>query len=246
MVFDLDGTLAPAKDRPTSRMAELFVKLLKYYRIGIISGASFEQFKEKFLSHLEGMNDTLYSRMLLLPTTGSVIYNYRNGQWYIVEENFIPDEERNKIINVLDKAIDEFNVLRDPSFVNQIEDRRSQVTFSGCGQKATTQQRATFDPDGSLRKKMRTWIAERVPDYDVRIGGSTSIDVTKKDMNKATAVRRIIDLWDLRKSEVLFIGDAIYPDGNDYSVLLSGLMTKLVRNELETESWLENLLFAKT
>jgi HAD superfamily hydrolase (TIGR01484 family) len=244
LIFDLDGTLAPAKDRPTVRMAELFVEILKYYRVGIISGASFDQFKGKFLNHLEGLNDRLYSNLLLLPTTGSVIYAHRNGQWYIKEENFIADDERERIIEILNQAITEFGITRDATFVKQIDDRRSQVTFSGCGQNATAEQRATFDPDGKLRIKMRNWIAEKLPNYDIRIGGSTSIDITKKDLNKATAVKRIIDLWDLRKSEVLFLGDAIYPDGNDYSVLKAGLITKLVRDEIETESWLENLLLS--
>jgi HAD superfamily hydrolase (TIGR01484 family) len=244
LVFDLDGTLAPAKDRPTDRMAELFVKLLDYYRVGIISGASFDQFTQKFLSHLRGINERLYSRMLLLPTTGAVIYARRNGRWHIVEENFIPEAERKKIIEVLDQTIGESGIARDASFVNQIDDRKSQVTFSGCGQKATEEQREKFDPDGILRNKMRDLLVKKLPDYDVRVAGSTSIDITKKNLNKATAMKRIIDLWDLRKSEVLFIGDAIFPGGNDYSVLEAGLIAKFVPNEIETESWLENLLLS--
>ena len=245
LMFDLDGTLAPARNHPSKQMAKLFMELLNYYRIAIISGASYEQFHAKFLNHLPGTNHDLFSRLLLLPTTGSVIYRHRNGDWKIVEENFIGEKERKKIIRLLNQAITKFKIKKLPEAARQIDDRKSQVTLSGCGQAATDEQRAKFDPKGKLRQRIQEWLLPQLPEYDIKIGGATSIDVTAKHLNKAYAIDRVTKIWALNPFEILFIGDAIYPNGNDYSVLQAGIMSKFVRDEEETENWLTNFLFSK-
>ncbi len=244
IAFDMDGTLAPAKDRPSDVMAELFVRLLGKFRIAIISGASYEQFQEKFLGYLPNLTSKLSANLLLLPTTGSVIYAFRNT-WAILEEHYLSDEERKHIIAVLKECIENFKIPQSENFVRQIDDRRSQVTFSGCGQDTTEElkeMRAKFDPSGELRQKMVEYLEPKLPNHEIRSAGSTSIDITRKNLDKAFGIRRVLDIWDLRKNEIIYIGDAVEPTGNDYAVLKAGILTKFVKNHIDTETWILNLL----
>jgi len=48
------------------------------------------------------------------------------------------------------------------------------------------------------------------------MGGATSIDVTKPGIDKAYGVRKLRDILGISLKEMIFIGDALFPGGNDY------------------------------
>jgi HAD superfamily hydrolase (TIGR01484 family) len=62
-----------------------------------------------------------------------------------------------------------------------------------------------------------------LPEFEVRIGGTTSIDVTKKGIDKAFGVLRIIERLHIDKEDVVFVGDALFEGGNDYAVKSLGI-----------------------
>ena len=59
---------------------------------------------------------------------------------------------------------------------------------------------------------------KELPDLSVNIGGSTSIDVTRKGVDKAYGIEKLAEASGIAKSEMLFMGDAVYPGGNDWPV----------------------------
>ena len=54
------------------------------------------------------------------------------------------------------------------------------------------------------------------------MGGATSIDVTKPGIDKAYGIRKLRDILGIEIEEMIFIGDALFPGGNDYPARGSG------------------------
>jgi len=61
------------------------------------------------------------------------------------------------------------------------------VTFSALGQQAPLAEKEKWDPDFTKRKKITAILKKLIPEFSVRMGGATSIDVTKPGMTKLTA-----------------------------------------------------------
>ena len=67
------------------------------------------------------------------------------------------------------------------------------------------------------------------------MGGATSIDVTKPGIDKAYGIRKLRDILGISLSEMLFIGDALFPGGNDYPAKEAGVVSLPVRGPSETK-----------
>ena len=73
----------------------------------------------------------------------------------------------------------------------------------------------------------------------------TSVDVTRKGMDKAYAVRKILSYWKCEPKDVLYVGDALYPGGNDELAATVGEPTYKVKDPIETEKLLRELIEGK-
>ena len=67
------------------------------------------------------------------------------------------------------------------------------------------------------------------------MGGATSIDITQKGVDKAYGLKKLRDTSWIPLEQMMFIGDAIFPGGNDYSVKELGLETVHVKDPDGTE-----------
>src|SRR3546814_15480572 len=65
---------------------------------------------------------------------------------------------------------------------------------------------------------------------DLNLGGATSVDVTHEGVDKAWGLRRLAEHSGVAQEDMLFIGDAIFPGGNDYPAQAMGLDTVCVRD----------------
>jgi hypothetical protein len=92
-----------------------------------------------------------------------------------------------------------------------------------------------FDPNRKKRERIKAMLDPELPEVSILINGTSSIDILPKGFNKAVGLTRYLDKIGFNKSDVLFIGDGIFPGGNDYSVLEAGFETIAVKNPLETE-----------
>ncbi len=98
----------------------------------------------------------------------------------------------------------------------EIEDRGSQITFSALGQQAPNKEKEKWDPDFTKRKKIKVFLDNLIPEFSVRLGGETSIDITKPGIDKAYGIKKLRDTLGIAIHEMIFIGDALFPGGNDY------------------------------
>ena len=89
---------------------------------------------------------------------------------------------------------------------------------------------------------MRAYVAARLPDLEVRVGGTTSIDVTREGIDKAYGMRKLMAALDLTSDDILFFGDKLDEGGNDFPVKSTGIDTIAVGNWEDTALALEAII----
>lgn len=241
IVCDLDGTLAPSKSSLQPEMAELIVSILAKYKMAVITGGSYEQFNKQFISNLPSTD--LIKNLYLFPTNGSSCYVSDDSKGFkmLYSEN-LSQNEKDEIFNALNKVISESDLDLSNPFGEIIEDRGSQISFSGRGQLAPLEIKTKWDPDQAKRKVLVQQLIGLIPNYEIRIGGSTTIDITRKGINKAYAIGKILEIMGLKKEELIFIGDALYEGGNDSTVIETGVECRSVNDPSDTMVILRGLL----
>jgi phosphomannomutase len=243
VAFDLDDTLTVSKAEIEPRMADLLARLLERVDVCIISGGRFEQFELQVLKHLP-IDTAQRTRLHLMPTCGTRYYRWRDTGWrQVYAEDFSPAEKR-RVAGALRAAAQELGLWETTAWGEIIEDRGSQVTYSALGQAAPPEAKYAWDPDGSKKRRLRDRVAAELPDLEVRSGGSTSIDVTRKGIDKAYGMRKLIAYLDLSPERILFIGDRLEEGGNDYPVKATGIGCLAVDGWPETADTIERLLTA--
>jgi phosphomannomutase len=241
IAFDLDNTLAESKSPITEQMADLLNDLLEKFQVCVISGGKFEQFEKQVLNKLRAAPRTL-AALHIMPTCGTRYFRFDADAkvWQKVYAEDLTTEQRAKIVAALDKGADALGYRATKLWGAQIEDRGSQVTFSALGQDAPVASKQAWDPDGTKKQKLRDYVAKVIPEFEVRVGGSTSIDVTKPGIDKAYGIKKLIELLVVAKKDVLFVGDRLSKGGNDYPVKAMGV------DCLEVSRWQDTALVIQT
>jgi phosphomannomutase len=232
VVFDLDGTLAESKSSLDAEMSALLHELLGIVKVAVISGGDWPQFETQLLSNLP--HDERLANLSLLPTCGTKFFQYAGDWKKLYEEDFSADEKK-KIIDSLNKAIGVAGFKVEKTWGEAIEDRGSQITFSALGQQAPLEAKEKWDPDYAKRKKIKAILDTFIPEFSVRMGGATSIDITKPGIDKAYGIRKLRDLLGISLEEMIFIGDALFVGGNDYPAKEAGVVSISVRGPNETK-----------
>ncbi|MDN3580871.1 HAD-IIB family hydrolase [Mucilaginibacter flavus] len=240
IVFDLDGTLAESKAAIDKEMAHLFSGLLEVAKVAIISGGDWPQFEKQVIAHLP--KDAKLSRLSILPTCGTKYYQYKNARWKkIYSEDFTANEKK-KIIDSLNQAVEKSGFKADKTWGDQIEDRDSQITFSALGQKAPLEPKKAWDPDFKKRKKIKVILDKLIPEFAVHLGGATSIDITKPGIDKAYGMYKLRDTLKIKIKQMLFMGDALFDGGNDQPARTTGGDCIQVRDPQETKRVIESVI----
>ena len=244
IAFDLDGTLAPSKSPLPDRMAAALNKLLDKYQVCVISGGKFEQFEKQLLANLKADPEKL-SNLHIMPTCGTryLRYEEKSQEWRTIYAEDFNEKQKERIISTLNKVIDELGYREERTWGETIEDRGSQITFSALGQDIVdvlgqkgVGMKEAWDPDNFKKNHIRDTVAPLLSEFEVRVGGVTSIDITKPGIDKAYGMQKLLDLLSISKKDVLFIGDRLTEGGNDYPVKAMGV------DCMEISSWQETAL----
>jgi HAD superfamily hydrolase (TIGR01484 family) len=239
IVFDLDGTLAESKSSLDAEMAALLSALLGIVKVAVISGGNWPQFEKQLLSNLP--HDERLMNLSLLPTCGTKFYRYEGDWKKIYSEDFTGDEKE-KIVSALKKALGSAGFKIEKTWGEAIEDRGSQITFSALGQQAPIEEKKKWDPAFTKRKKMKALLDKLIPEFSVRLGGTTSVDVTKPGIDKAYGIRKLRDTLGIAIQEMIFVGDALFPGGNDYPAKEAGAVSIQVKDPSVTKRVIEAIV----
>jgi len=229
---DLDGTLTPSKSVMEPEMVKTLSSWLSHHRFAIISGGEHLQFEKQVISHLP--EDTRLENLFLFPTNGAACYRFQNDRWNEVYNEKLTEDEQNTIAEAIEEAVIKSGIVIENKYGNQIGFRGGQVTFSALGQDAPLSEKAVWDADQEKRKTIVSSLTPLLPHFQISIGGTTSIDVTKKGIDKAYALEKMKVLLSVDNDHVLFLGDALFPGGNDYPAERTGVTCKKVSGPEET------------
>ncbi|OYX37350.1 HAD family hydrolase [Candidatus Saccharibacteria bacterium 32-50-10] len=233
IAFDLDDTLAITKSEISDRMSVLLGRLLEKYDVCVITGGRFEQIEKQVVKRLD-VPEHLLGKLHLMPTCGTRYYRYDelDHKWVMQYAEDLTKEQKQKIVKVLETVAKDMGIWCDSPAGEIIEDRFSQITMSALGQQATPEDKyAWAEKYKDVRPVYRDKVAELLPDLEVRIGGTTSTDITLPGIDKAYGMQKLIEAIDISKDEILFFGDKLQEGGNDFPVRAMGI------DSIAVEGW---------
>ena len=240
-MFDVDDTICESTKPITQGMASALNSLIdKGFLLVFTSGSKLDQIYNQ-------LHPTLNNQYWIIGTSGSACEFVDRGIRKPMFKSEIPKEDRDKILSVLEDLVDKFNIQTMTTKEDQIQDRICQVTLSCLGRTAPHGAKITFDPDKSRRKIWVDYIKTQIgPEYNINMGGTTSIDITPIGTDKATGAEKWFEATRFNKNQAIFFGDQLDDGGND--AVMKRLMDCLkVRNPTDTLNILEymDILFYK-
>ncbi|TFC55032.1 HAD-IIB family hydrolase [Cryobacterium sp. TMT2-15-1] len=242
VAFDLDDTLAASKSPLDPRMAELMVSLLGVVDVCVISGGQIAQFHMQLIDNLDTVNEDILSRLHLMPTCGTQYYRHADGAWNQIYAEYLTDAEKTDALRAVEISARSLGYWESDTWGPILEDRGSQITFSALGQAAPVAAKAAWDPTGEKKNTLREAVQGLLPDLEVRSGGSTSVDITRRGIDKAYGMLKLAALTGVPLDDMLFVGDRLDENGNDYPVKVLGVECVAVEGWEDTAAFLETLI----
>ena len=242
VAFDLDDTLAPSKSAIDARIGDLLVALAERVEVAIISGGQLAQFTAQVVDRLPASAGSILPHVHLLPTCGTQYYRLGADGVETVYARTLSDDQKQRALTAVEEEARRLGLWEAQTWGDILEDRGSQITFSALGQTAPVEAKSAWDPTGAKKAALRDAVAARVPDLEVRSGGSTSVDITERGIDKAYGMRELSAHTGIALDDMLFVGDRLDEHGNDYPVLAMGVACQAVEGWQDTAAFLERLL----
>ncbi|HUY05352.1 MAG TPA: HAD-IIB family hydrolase [Candidatus Paceibacterota bacterium] len=242
LIFDLDGTLAESKSPMTAEMGAVLARLMLAMPVAVMSGGSYAQFQKQMLGGMPANADL--KNLYLFPTSAAQCYTWKDGSWQLLYSNPFTPEEKSLVLRALSESLHETGLDVPPPQLwgEQTEDRGAQITWSALGQEAPIAEKKAWDPDRKKREPLQAALLARLPGFSVRVNATNSIDITRAGMTKAYGVRKFSEMLGLPIPDMLYVGDALFPGGNDEIVKEAGVPTRQVTGPAETARAIEEIL----
>jgi len=223
-IFDVDGTLTPARQRMTKEFQDYFIKWSQRNIFYLVTGSDLDKMVEQV------PKDILENAIGLFSCSGNT---YHVDGMEVYNNKFNKPETLMPFLNM---------VLAHSKYPhrygNHIEDRGSMVNFSIVGRDCTLEQRQEFfewDKKTQERERIANIIKQKCDGVDATIGGQISIDIYDKGSDKSQVLKVIQDeLYDAPINDYIFIGDRTMEGGNDYPLAqLMDTMDNCKSNQVE-------------
>ena len=240
IAFDLDWTLAESKSSLDKEMSILLTNLLNKYNVAIISGWDYPQYLKQVIPFITDKD--LLEKLYLYPTCWTKAYIYKDWEF---KKLYSEDLEKNEIENAIESielAIKEFKLNPEKIYWELIENRWTQITYSALWQEAPYEIKKSWDPDFEKRKLIKSFIEPLLPNLSISMWWSTSIDITKKWIDKAYAIEKLKKQLNINENEMLFIWDALMEWWNDYAVMKTWVECIETNWPEQTKKIIQNLI----
>ena len=257
VLFDMDGTLTPPRERLDQSLVETLSKLSNYAEIGIVSGSDYEYIMQQ--CGILTIKDEINLKLHILPCNGTMHYappSYRKDSNKLIHSNnmrqVLGDADLNKlfkkIINYQDHIVSHYDIPLTGHFVSY---RGSMINWCPIGRNATKHDREIFQQFdknfgvSSFRRTLLEQIKEEFLnaklDITIKLGGETSFDIFPIGWDKTYALKHFPDY------KIWFLGDRCGDNGNDKEIFdaLQPECSFWVDGTKHTKEILEQLLIPK-
>lgn len=211
-LFDVDGTLTPARLHVSDEMRALLAELRKTCAIGYVGGSDLVKQKEQLGADVIDQFDFCF------PENGLSAYKFGEtlaSQSFI---GWIGEEKYDRLVVFILKYLASIKLpKRRGTF---IEFRNGMINVSPIGRNASTAERKeyeAYDIEHKIREKMVEALKKEFPDYGLTysIGGQISFDVFPAGWDKTFCLRYVVPEG---FTNIHFFGDKSFKGGNDYEI----------------------------
>jgi phosphomannomutase len=211
-IFDVDGTLTPSRGIIDIHFKMFFNTFCLDNDVYLVTGSD----KPKTIEQIG--EDTYILCKRVYQCSGSDVWD---GDTNILKSGWtLPDLARTFLISC------EYESPFSLRTGNHIEQRSGMVNFSVVGRNATTEERAKYVAYDTYEDE-RTTIAKAFnimfPELEARPGGETGIDIAPRGSDKSQI---LMDFNRPEMESLVFFGDRMDEDGNDYPLKLANYKGK--------------------
>ncbi len=205
-VFDMDGTITPARLPMTAEFAIRFYEWQKTHKSFVATGSDYAKVEEQLpQSVIKSFTGVYCSMGNILKSKGETVY----------QKDFSPPP-------LLLERLENFRTntaYPGPLFDNYIESRVGMVNFSVLGRNCPYTERERYcawDKVAHERTTIQQKLMKEFPDLDIAVGGSISMDITPKGCGKGQIAHHLRATY--HDEEIVFFGDKTFKGGNDYEL----------------------------
>ncbi|KAI0285874.1 phosphomannomutase [Russula aff. rugulosa BPL654] len=242
LLFDVDGTLTPARQSASAEILDLLKELKKKVVVGFVGGSDLVKITEQL--NVRGIIVIVDDFDFVFAENG--LTAYRLGK-QLQSQSFIKyvgEERYKKLVNFILHYVADLDIpIKRGTFV---EFRNGMVNVSPIGRNATIQERLEFeayDKVHGVRAAFVKVLQEKFADYGLTfaIGGQISFDVYPNGWDKTYALRHVENEG---FEEIHFFGDKTFKGGNDYEIFAdSRTIGHTVTSPADTARILRDLFF---
>lgn len=214
-LFDVDGTVTPARLVVTPEMKEFMKNLRKTVVVALVGGSDFPKLEEQMGGdNVTSLYDYVFSENGLVA--------YKNGELIHRQsiKQFLGEEKIKTFVNFCLKYIADLDIpVKRGTF---IEFRNGMINVSPIGRNCSQEERIAFNEYDKVHKVRDTFVSvlrEKFADYGLQlsIGGQISFDVFPKGWDKTYCLRHVEKEG---YKTIHFFGDKCYQGGNDYEIYI--------------------------
>lgn len=215
-IFDIDGTLTEPRQQIDGKYYGIFISFILNNVVHLVTGSDYPKAKEQ----LDGF--ILENVHGVFTCMGNTCHRGTN----IIYNNLVEFDET--LVNALEN-IRKNSKYPYQKFDNYIEKRSGMINFSTLGREADIENRKKYNNWDKINKEREIIVnslSKYYPNYDFVIGGEISIDIFQKSKDKAQILNHLnvypekCTSMDVLYSDVVFFGDKICENGNDYSLAM--------------------------
>jgi HAD superfamily hydrolase (TIGR01484 family) len=234
--FDLDNTLTRSRSHIAPEHAVILRRLSDVADVIVVTGGQRTQIAKQLEPEMVG-------RYFTLAQNGNEA-ELKDGTelW----KRRPTDEQKGAIVSLVEKMKAHLGLeVKDEQ--DLIEDRGCSIAYSTIGHHEDVAKKEQHDPDHSKRLGLIERFKEEVHalrhthGIEVRTGGTTCLDFFHAGKHKGHNVGEFIAAMGWTADDCLYLGDALFPGGNDETVV-GVIPTRAVKDYHETYTILEELL----
>lgn len=239
VIFDLDDTLAESYAAPTHDVIAKLITLAESTPVAIMTGASFDRAERDVIKRVNAPHiNTFY----VFSDSAARCKHWNGKEWREIYNFALTEQEREHITSAIHDAVRTSGIFHGTEDTSVIIDRGTSVAITALPLSATQSEKRAWDPDGSKRAKLSDELRAKLPNFEILIGGKSTIDVTREGVTKEYGVKWLAKELNVEAREMLFIGDGFAEGGNDAVVISTGIKTLETSGPDETLKMIDDLL----